>query len=467
MGFEEPIHRTRSNRSSETSEESVIVELQPYSNKSSTKESVKEYEGTIRLPDGKIFHVAFLGFTFMLLYTAYNPVQNMISLLFEEIGEKYLGIYALFVGQLAFAAGSLLAPQIAAKFSYRIGFFIGAFGFVLLIAVGKFASFCSHYKDTFMCQSSSLYVIVTIASCAQGQGSSLIWYMQSLFIFDCSNENNKGRMFGIFMALMQVSQISGAIIATIGLREFGTEGFFMFQTFLSFFSALLFLFVKTPVIPASIHTFNNKDKNNSEMLGIEPAKATSNIKRLIDFSRRDKMQSFRPPMLLVAFAFAFMVGAMPKLISLSLKKLPQTEINEKVGLIFLVLGCSEVIASQVSGRLYDRNRQLSVKAIIFFNLSVLLINLIAFKTSSYHLYFAAALCFGFCDAGAQIVFSTLLTSKFVEKSEPQAVFRSMTYFASAGFILLFMILEQFSIELQFLSFAIVVIYAWRCFPQFA
>ena len=434
-----------------------------------TKETIKPLEIVVASAASNNGKVVYLGIVFMLLYTAFNPVQNLMSMLFKQIGEDYLGVFALLVLNQAFAIGSLLAPRLAPKLSYRNAFTLASFTFVLLIAVGKLASNCGGSKE-FICQSRSLYVLMLIASVCTGIGSSLLWFCQSVYVVECSTETNKGKMFGIFMALMQSSQITGALLATVLLKQFGVAGFFQVQTILACIATVAFLLVRNPTPLAEKKDddmYNTSDRGQVELAkGAEEEHDSTSFKHLISFMNRDKMRNYDSASYLIAYSFGFMVTNLSKLTSATLEHLSQEEANEKVGYVFLALGVFEVVASQVCGTFFDKYKSQSVKMIIVFNLLVVIAQYVGVSFNNYNMFFLAAICYGFCDAGALVVFGALISSKFREKSEPFAIFRFVNSMGQAIFILMFLVLERSRVELQFIVFAFFVAYAWKSIPKF-
>ena len=232
-----------------------------------------------------------------------------------------------------------------------------------------------------------------IASVFNGIGSALQWFCQSIYVIECSTEANKGKMFGIFMALMQCSQIIGAILATLLLKQLGVAGFFQVQTILACVATTACLLIRNPsALTSKKDDYIGKSltEKRQEEAKIGEVHNSTSIKHLLQFMNRDKMLGFNPAFFLIAYAFGFMITNLSKLTSGTLKGLNQEETNEKVGYIFLTLGIFEVVASQVCGNFFDKYKLESVKMIIASNLLVVVTQYIGVSFNSYNMFYFSA-----------------------------------------------------------------------------
>lgn len=90
------------------------------------------------------FKVAYLALSFMTLFTAFNSAQNMVAMVYGELGPdfKYCGNIALFTLYIVFGFSCLFSPMVVAKYSFKLTFIISALGYNLWVAVGYLAVHC-------------------------------------------------------------------------------------------------------------------------------------------------------------------------------------------------------------------------------------------------------------------------------------------------------------------------------------
>lgn len=65
---------------------------------------------------------------------------------------------------------------------------------------------------------------------------------------ECADKSNKGRYFGIFFSIMNISVIVGCLIATFVFSRYNVTSFFALMAFLSILGSLLVLTIKNPEI---------------------------------------------------------------------------------------------------------------------------------------------------------------------------------------------------------------------------
>lgn len=75
--------------------------------------------------------VGLLGFNFMLMFTAFNSLQNMISQIYEEIGLGPLGLVALFCIYGAFGLTTLVSCYLIEKLGYKKIMFFSSLGYAV------------------------------------------------------------------------------------------------------------------------------------------------------------------------------------------------------------------------------------------------------------------------------------------------------------------------------------------------
>jgi hypothetical protein len=104
--------------------------------------------------------------------------------------------------------------------------FIGALGFTAFPAAAMYTISCSTNEST-ICNDIIIYCNVVVASAFTGLMSALLWVTpfeikvsQSKMLTDLCNDATRGRYFGTFWSLMQLSQITGNVATLLLLRRF-------------------------------------------------------------------------------------------------------------------------------------------------------------------------------------------------------------------------------------------------------
>jgi len=391
--------------------------------------------------------VLFLAVVFLIIFSAYNPVQNMVSMLFKQLGEAYLGIFAMVVVNQTYGIASFIVPVVGPKLSHRKVFIVCSGCFVLFIYIGKIISSCADDKSSFICQSYVIYSMMIAASIFTGFGLAFIWFTCSVYLQACCNENNKGRIFGVFGAIHQSSNLTGAFLTLILLKWFGVGGFFFVQALVGVVAAILFTRVTAPL---------KSEQSSQEAPKSDPA----NFNKLIHFMTLEKMKAYYPLIMLSSYSFGYLVSNLAKMTSRTVDYLPADEANVRVSYVMVWFGICELIGSLVTGTIFDKSRELAVKVIMGFSFLVAFLNFVGFQWSWYFMYFPISLCFGFLDSGMQSVLGALLASRFPDKSEQFAIFRFVQGMYQAFFFLVVLLLEQISPYLMFIVQLLMTFYAW-------
>jgi hypothetical protein len=75
--------------------------------------------------------VGSLGVFFMLMFTAFNSLQNMISSIYSHEGYTNLGQMSLFAIYLTFGATTLIASYVIEQHGYKRTMFLCSLGYAL------------------------------------------------------------------------------------------------------------------------------------------------------------------------------------------------------------------------------------------------------------------------------------------------------------------------------------------------
>lgn len=120
--------------------------------------------------------VGILGFSFMMMFTAFNSLQNMISSLYEALGLGPLGQISLFCIYGAFGATTLISSFMIEKFGYKKIMFFSGLGYAFFELTGLLVTSCKN-EDSYdgVCSEGFIYFIVLLGALVCGFSAALIW----------------------------------------------------------------------------------------------------------------------------------------------------------------------------------------------------------------------------------------------------------------------------------------------------
>eukprot|EP01135_Chromosphaera_perkinsii_P003437 Nk52_evm6s243 gene=Nk52_evmTU6s243 len=160
-------------------------------------DSTEVEEGEHKDPfENERYNIFVLGFSFLLIFTAYNTSANAQPSVLEGMGLGLeLGLLCLSVINGVYAFASFIAPAAVSITGPRMGMFVGVLAYVSLIA---------------SCISPIRWVLLT-TSALTGVGAAVLWTSQGVYITKCSQEHNRGRNMGIFWSMMHTSLLVGGL----------------------------------------------------------------------------------------------------------------------------------------------------------------------------------------------------------------------------------------------------------------
>ena len=118
--------------------------------------------------------VVILGVCFLLMFTAFNSLQNMISSIYEQMGFGTLGLISVFCIYGTFGVGTFFSAYVIERMSYRKLMFLCSLGYFLFNMTGVYVSECEGHL-TGICSEWLVYVVVIIFALLTGVCASFIW----------------------------------------------------------------------------------------------------------------------------------------------------------------------------------------------------------------------------------------------------------------------------------------------------
>ena len=390
--------------------------------------------------------VIYIGLIFMIQFSAWNGLQNLLGLVLQQLGYDYMGLITLLSTYLSFGIASMIAPRFCKILPYRYTFAISCGTMLIFMYMCIKITECSGLEEEISSFCSEIVLTISMFSVSLiiGSSFSVLWVTQSVYVTKCSNDFNKGKMFGIFWSLMQASQIIGNALASYFYEKQGARGLFQFMFLLCLIATILYLFVQTPdntsttiydankeaIIEMATKSNSINDKLLDDSVHNYEAYYVNKTDRSIEytwdmtykFMRQSKFLSFIPMFLLSSYSLCIIIIYIAPLTDYSVSYLSPEERSEHVGYVLFVLGISEVAAGQIFGYILDKDRVFAVKMMFLVNYGAIFMLFIAYWLNTYWLYFIVAMFYGMCDSGSQTVFGALISSTFSEKFEAFAGF---------------------------------------------
>eukprot|EP01017_Pseudomicrothorax_dubius_P039759 TRINITY_DN613_c0_g1_i1.p1 TRINITY_DN613_c0_g1~~TRINITY_DN613_c0_g1_i1.p1 ORF type:complete len:256 (+),score=33.78 TRINITY_DN613_c0_g1_i1:115-882(+) len=196
-------------------------------------------------PLGKL---VFISLVFLIMFTAFNSIQNLVSEIYEQSGYDNLGRICLFTFNTAFCIGSFATARIVKRLGLSPSIFFATLPYLLASVSGIFMSACMNSKPVpAYCESPPIVITFHIvAYFVVGLGSAILWNAQSGYITVIAPKDREGSYFGIFFAIIQNSFILGSILPSFVFRMASTMVYFGLMFIVSASASLLCLFLPHP-----------------------------------------------------------------------------------------------------------------------------------------------------------------------------------------------------------------------------
>lgn len=167
---------------------------------------------------------AYLGVTFMIMFTAFNSLQNIVSKKYEEYGYHNLGTASIILLYFVYGVFTFPAPFIIRMLGFKKSMFISSLGYGLFEAAGLVIAL---WTDMPLALG---WVFVMVGAVFCGASASVIWVAQGSYISEISDTDSKTKLFALFWGIMMSSQIFGSILTTFVLGLIGNTAYFIVLT---------------------------------------------------------------------------------------------------------------------------------------------------------------------------------------------------------------------------------------------
>ena len=357
-----------------------------------------------------IYIVWYLGFVFMLLFSAYNTAQNMISEIYsQKLNLSYLGNVTLMVIYILLGSTNIFVGKIMDYLSFKWAMFIATWGYIVFLTAGAIACSCEDDQSASYCSEGSLVAINVIFAAILGLLACIIWIAVTGYVSALCDEGNKAKYFGIFWALVQSSQFLGNIITAVVLAYVSHLVYFLILLFLAIFAAFMFLLLPHVEKPAE----QSEKKSLSEK-----------VKDFFKYFKWHEMQVFSIFCCFSGIIMGFYTGFLYKVIKHSIADAGDSDLNQKTAFVFICLGVFEFIGGMFNSYVGDKMNKYVMGTISTLIVELaLLFSIIAYYEQSYLLCFFAAAGWGAGECICNSIINAILTTDMGNKLECFAIYK--------------------------------------------
>jgi hypothetical protein len=177
-------------------------------------------------PRQQTIRVAYLGVLFLIMFTTFNSLQNIVSKLYNEYGYGNLGEISILILYLVFGIATFFTPFVIRTFGYKKVLFFSALGYASYEAVGLLIALWEDMPKPLG------WILVLTGATLCGASASMLWVAQGSYVSEVAGPERKTELFGLFWSLMMSSQITGSLLTTFVLGIIGNTAYFLVLTIL-------------------------------------------------------------------------------------------------------------------------------------------------------------------------------------------------------------------------------------------
>jgi len=355
--------------------------------------------------------VIYIGMCFCVLYTGLSA-SNLVASIYDTLGYKSLGQVSSTFFYAVFSLSAIFAPKIMEGWPYKKAVFIGALGYIFPLISGMMTSMCSHKEDepvpSYIWCTDAVYIYSTniLTNAINGVTAVILWIGVNQYITSCADESNQGKYLGLFYAINNVSSITGGIMSTFVLAQFG---FAVYFTICSLLVVLAIMLISVaPEAP-------KRQAEESETI-----KETCN--KILRLTTSPRMSKFVPYMMFAGLVTATFGGFQYKIVE---RTVPDDTDEEKASVVASVLmlqGVITIFLSYTSGKLADIFK---LKSVLLFFLSCFFLAIASsfwtYEMNSLFLSYIMAVIWGLSFSGANTLTGVAMMKDFDGRVEAYAV----------------------------------------------
>jgi hypothetical protein len=285
-----------------------------------------------------MYNVVVVSLAFAVLFSAYNPLQNVATSLFPPgLGDESLGVLYGSVALFVFAG-----PPIVDALGTKVTMIVGAVGYVAYML-------------------SLIHIIpgvVLFMSTIIGFGAAILWIAEGEFIKENSTAETRGIANGIFWCLFQLNQICGNLVTYLVFPHLSSTSMLYvgFSVVGAVGTAMLFLLRKSAYPGNAVASGADDDDG-----GASSKRAARSWSQRMSEARASAYAAFRLAFTTDSLLMSSMYAFTGIELSFWTGEFTQLLNSDVIGLVLTCAGVGEVIGGLLFGRLSDvAGRSLSV-----------------------------------------------------------------------------------------------------------
>ena len=170
----------------------------------------------------------YVGVAFLLMFTSFNSLQNILSKVYNDYGYDRLGETSILLIYFCFGFGTLFTPFLIRKQGYRRVFFFSSLGYIVFEGAGLLITLWEEMPRW------TGWAVVVSGAVVCGFSASALWVGVGSYVNEVAGDgkegNRKTELNGIFYSLFMSSQITGSLLTTLVLGLMDTKLYFICLT---------------------------------------------------------------------------------------------------------------------------------------------------------------------------------------------------------------------------------------------
>eukprot|EP00051_Salpingoeca_urceolata_P020113 m.299280 g.299280 ORF g.299280 m.299280 type:complete len:514 (-) comp19546_c0_seq7:279-1820(-) len=145
----------------------------------------------------RVYNILVHGVAFMVLFSAFQTASEYSQPVLSALGHGDLGFLSASVIYGVFSVSTLISPHVVTYLGPRLAMCVSGLTYVIFIFSFVFPSLAT----------------ILAASAILGVGAAVLWTAQGVFLTRNSTEADRGRLSGVFWAMLQARLIIGNAVA--------------------------------------------------------------------------------------------------------------------------------------------------------------------------------------------------------------------------------------------------------------
>jgi MFS family permease len=129
--------------------------------------------------------VLFLGVVFLVMFTTFNSLQNIVSKIYKEYGYDSLGETSILLLYFVFGGATFFSPFVIRKYGFRKVMFLSSLGYACYEAVGLLIVLWTEMSKILG------WGLVLLGAILCGFSASMLWVAQGVYVNETAGPERK------------------------------------------------------------------------------------------------------------------------------------------------------------------------------------------------------------------------------------------------------------------------------------